>query len=138
MSGFALHPRLAADTLVVGELALSRVLLMNDPRFPWLLLVPRRPGLVDFLQLDGEDCSALLAEARRCGQALTELFRPTRLNIGALGNVVPQFHLHVVARFEGDARWPQPVWGAPPAAPYEEAAAAARIKTLRGALQLPE
>jgi diadenosine tetraphosphate (Ap4A) HIT family hydrolase len=138
MSGFALHPRLAADTLVVGELALSRVLLMNDPRFPWLVLVPRRAGLVEFLQLDAAACSALLAEARRCGMALKELFRPTRLNIGALGNLVPQFHLHVVARFEDDARWPQPVWGAPPSAPYEEAAAAARIKALRGALGLAD
>lgn len=138
MSGFELHPRLAADTLVVGDLALSRVLLMNDPRFPWLVLVPRRPGLVEFLQLDPADCGALTAEARRCGLALRELVKPHKLNIAALGNLVPQFHLHVVARFEDDARWPQPVWGAPPTAPYEPAAAAARVTALRGALGLPD
>lgn len=138
MSDFELHPRLAADTLVVGELALSRVLLMNDPRFPWLVLVPRRPGLVEFLQLDAADCAVLTAEARRCGLALMELFKPNKLNIAALGNLVPQFHLHVVARFEDDARWPQPVWGAPPTAPYEPSAAVARLKGLRGALRLPD
>jgi diadenosine tetraphosphate (Ap4A) HIT family hydrolase len=138
MSGFELHPRLAADTLAVGDLALSRVLLMNDPRFPWLVLVPRRPGLVEFLQLDAADCGELTAEARRCGLALQDLFKPHKLNIAALGNLVPQFHLHVVARFEDDARWPQPVWGAPPTAPYAPAVAMARVRALRCALGLPD
>ena len=133
---FQLDSRLAADTLPVGDLALSRVLLMNDARFPWLILVPRRAGLVEFLQLDREDCACLDAELRLCALALMELHRPHKLNVAALGNVVRQFHVHVVARFEGDAAWPRPVWGGPPAPPYAAADAVARVKDLRAALRL--
>lgn len=133
---FQLDSRLAADTLPVGDLALSRVLLMNDARFPWLILVPRRAGLVEFLQLDREDCASLDAELRLCALALMELHRPHKLNVAALGNVVRQFHVHVVARFEGDAAWPRPVWGGPPAPAYAAADAVARVKDLRAALRL--
>lgn len=133
---FQLDSRLSADTLPVGDLELSRVLLMNDARYPWLILVPRRAGLVEFLQLDREDCAALDAELRLCALALMELHRPHKLNVAALGNVVRQFHVHVVARFEGDAAWPRPVWGGPPAPPYAAAEAVARVKDLRAALRL--
>jgi diadenosine tetraphosphate (Ap4A) HIT family hydrolase len=133
---FRLDARLSADTLVVGDLALSRVLLMNDARYPWLILVPRRAGLVEFLQLDREDCAALDAELRLCALALMELHRPHKLNVAALGNVVRQFHVHVVARFEGDAAWPRPVWGGPPAPPYAASDAVARVQDLRAALRL--
>ena len=133
---FQLDSRLSADTLPVGDLGLSRVLLMNDARYPWLILVPRRAGLVEFLQLDREDCAALDAELRLCALALMELHRPHKLNVAALGNVVRQFHVHVVARFEGDAAWPRPVWGGPPAPPYAAAEAVARVKDLRAALRL--
>lgn len=133
---FQLDARLSADTLVIGDLGLSRVLLMNDARYPWLILVPRRAGLVEFLQLDREDCAALDAELRLCALALMELHRPHKLNVAALGNVVRQFHVHVVARFEGDAAWPRPVWGGPPAPPYAAADAVARVKDLRAALRL--
>lgn len=133
---FELHSRLAADTGEVARLPLCRVLLMNDARYPWLILVPRRAGLVEFLQLDREDCAALDAELRLCALALMELHRPHKLNVAALGNVVRQFHVHVVARFEGDAAWPRPVWGGPPAPPYAAAEAVARVKDLRAALRL--
>lgn len=133
---FQLDPRLAADTLEIGDLQLSRVVLMNDARFPWLILVPRRAGLVEFLQLDREDCVALDAELRLCSLALMELHRPDKLNVAALGNVVRQFHVHVIARFTTDAAWPRPVWGGPPAPSYAAAEAVARVKDLRAALRL--
>lgn len=136
MSTFSLHAQLAADTRVVGDLPLSRVLLMDDARFPWLVLVPRRAALVEFLDLDPDDALALAAEARSCALALRRLYRPDKLNVAALGNVVAQFHLHVVARFRSDARWPQTVWGAPPSVPYTEAQATARLAELRGELQV--
>ena len=136
MSAFSLHPQLAADTHVVGELALARVLLMDDARFPWLVLVPRRAGLVEFLDLDADDAVALAAEARACALALRRLYQPDKFNVAALGNVVAQFHLHVVARFRSDARWPQPVWGAPPALPYTQTQAATRLAELRAELRI--
>jgi diadenosine tetraphosphate (Ap4A) HIT family hydrolase len=133
---FQVDPRLAADTLEIGDLQLSRVLLMNDARFPWLILVPRRAGLVEYLQLDREDCIALDAELRRCSLALMELHRPDKLNVAALGNMVRQFHVHVIARFTTDAAWPRPVWGGLPAPSYAAAEAVARVKDLRAALRL--
>jgi len=135
MNAFVLHPQLTADTAMVCELPLCRVLLMNDARYPWLVLVPRRVDLVEFTQLDDHHCRELTAEARQCALALRDLYRPDKLNLGALGNVVPQFHLHVIARYRNDARWPQPVWGFPPAEPYAAAHLQARIDELQRALR---
>jgi diadenosine tetraphosphate (Ap4A) HIT family hydrolase len=134
--GFALHPQLAADTFEIGKLALSRVLLMNDARFPWLILVPERPDLVDLIDLRATDHARLTDEIRLASTALRTVFRPDKLNVAALGNMVPQLHVHVIARFRTDAAWPRPVWGGPPAPPYEAAAAVKRINDLRGALRL--
>jgi diadenosine tetraphosphate (Ap4A) HIT family hydrolase len=131
MAPFELHPRLAADTRPVGDLPLCRVLLMDDARFPWLVLVPRVPGLVELTALADSDAVRLMEEARRAARALQAHCAPHKLNLGALGNLVPQFHLHVVARFREDPCWPQPVWGAAPAEPYGDAAAAERIGALR-------
>ena len=131
MADFELHPRLAADTRPVGDLPLCRVLMMDDARFPWLVLVPRVPGLVELTELPDADATRLMDEARRAARALAAHCAPHKLNFGALGNLVPQFHLHVVARFREDARWPQPVWGAGPAEPYAEADVRARIGALR-------
>jgi diadenosine tetraphosphate (Ap4A) HIT family hydrolase len=131
MAPFELHPRLAADTRPVGDLPLCRVLLMDDARFPWLVLVPRVPGLVELTALADSDAVRLMEEARRAARALQAHCAPHKLNLGALGNLVPQFHLHVVARFREDPCWPQPVWGAGPAEPYGDAAAAERIGALR-------
>lgn len=118
MSGFTLDPQLAADSVHIGDLPLCRVLLMNDARFPWLVLVPRRPGLIEFLDLDQADCAQLNHELRLAAMALRAQFSPDKLNVAALGNVVAQFHLHVIARFHRDTRWPQPVFGAGPATVY--------------------
>lgn len=119
-SAFALNPRLEADGLPVGELALCRVLLMNDARFPWLILVPRRPDLREICDLAAEDQATLWTEIDAASRALKRLIDPHKLNVAAIGNMVPQLHIHVVARFEDDAAWPAPVWGFGAREPYDE------------------
>lgn len=115
---FELHPRLAADTVEVCRLPLSRVLLMDDARFPWLILVPERTGARELHRLDPADRARLMDEIVRASTALEALFSPDKLNVGALGNLVPQLHVHVVARRVGDAAWPGPVWGSGSREPY--------------------
>lgn len=117
---FALHPTLARDTVEVTRLPLCRVLLMNDRRFPWLILVPEREGLREIHDLPLADRSTLIEEIAHAGQVLVRLFQPDKLNTGALGNLVPQLHVHVVARFATDAAWPGPVWGSGAAVTYSE------------------
>lgn len=133
---FALDPRLAADTLPVGDLPLSRVLLMDDARFPWLVLVPRRAGLVELGDLPREERIVLLDEIDLVAAALRALVAPDKLNVAALGNVVAQLHVHVVARFRCDAAWPRPVWGVGQPQRHAPDAAAARITPLRERLGL--
>lgn len=108
---FALDPRLLEDTHAVGELPLSQVLLKDDARFPWLILVPRIAGARELIDLDETDRRTLLTEVCEVGRALEALQHPDKLNIGALGNIVPQLHVHIVARHASDAAWPGPVWG---------------------------
>ncbi|EME69620.1 diadenosine tetraphosphate (Ap4A) hydrolase [Paramagnetospirillum caucaseum] len=134
---FELNPRIAADTIPVTEWPLCRVLLMNDSAYPWLLLVPRRPGVVEITDLAPEDQHALLDEIGRASTALRRAVAPHRINVAALGNVVAQLHVHVIARNIGDAAWPKPVWGAVPASPYTPEALEARLAALRAALQTP-
>ncbi len=110
-TGFALDPRLAADTCPVASLALCDVLLMNDARYPWLILVPRRAGLVEIADLRDDEQAMLWQEVNRAAAALRAAAPCDKLNLGALGNIVRQLHVHVVARVEGDAAWPGPVWG---------------------------
>jgi diadenosine tetraphosphate (Ap4A) HIT family hydrolase len=117
---FALDPRLAADTLPLGDLALCRVLLMNDSRFPWLILAPRREGLSEITDLSPAERHALFEEAAVSADRLKLLTGAKKINLGALGNIVEQLHFHVVARFEGDAAWPGPVWGSGVAQPYSD------------------
>ena len=117
---FVLHERLAADTLPVADLGLCRVRLMREARFPWAVLVPMRAGLREFHEVAAADKAALLDDIDRVSLALKEETGAFKLNVGALGNLVPQLHVHVVARFEGDAAWPGPVWGAGAAMPYAQ------------------
>lgn len=133
---FALDPRLAADTLEVGELTLCRVLLMNDSRFPWLILVPRRDALFEIHELSADERARLIEEAAFAGERLTALTGAKKINTAALGNMVSQLHVHVIARFEDDSAWPGSVWGVGKASPYTTEAAAARLAALRGALGL--
>lgn len=125
---FTLHPTLARDTAEVTRLALCRVLLMNDARFPWLILVPERDGAREIHDLPSVDRATLIEEIAQASQILQRLFHPDKLNVGALGNVVPQLHAHVVARTTGDAAWPGPVWGSGVAVQY----GAAELEELRG------
>lgn len=125
MDHFELHPRLAADTMLVADWALSRVLLMNDAHFPWLILVPRRAGLTELHDLSHAEGLVLMEELKRASAELKAATGAAKINIGALGNLVPQLHWHVVARNPGDAAWPGPVWSAGTAEPYAPGAAEA-------------
>ena len=133
---FQLDERLRADTVEVDRWDLSLVLLMKDANYPWLILVPQRPSLRDFHDLVGPDLLRLTAEIVRASNKLMALFpddhKPDKMNVAALGNQVPQLHVHVIARFVDDPAWPKPVWGAVPPQPYSEAALKQRLKRLRG------
>ena len=117
---FTLHPTLARDTVEVARLPLCRVLLMKDRRFPWLILVPERETVREIYELAPEDRRQLIEEIAVVSETLERIFRPAKLNVGALGNIVPQLHIHVVARFETDPAWPGPVWGSGPAVSYTD------------------
>jgi diadenosine tetraphosphate (Ap4A) HIT family hydrolase len=132
-AGFVLDPRLAADTVSVDDWRLSRVLLMDDARFPWLVLVPRRAGLVELDDLASDEQPELWREVARAMALLRALGPCDKINLGALGNIVRQLHLHVVARRAGDAAWPWPVWGSGAAAGYGSAARHALVERLRAA-----
>lgn len=131
---FSLDERLAADTRGVADLALCRVLLMRDARFPWLVLVPRRAGLREITDLDEAGAMLLMGEIRAASRALSGAVSPHKLNVAALGNQVPQLHVHVIARFTVDAAWPRPVWGVGEPEPYAPGAAEALTSRLRDAL----
>lgn len=120
MNPFILHPRLAADTIALGRLQLSRLLLMNDATYPWFILVPARAGASEIHHLAQNDRLVLIEEVALLSRAVTDEWRPDKLNIAALGNVVPQLHVHVIARFRSDPAWPAPVWGKTEARPYSE------------------
>ena len=116
---WTLHPQLERDTASIGDLPLSRVLIINDANYHWLLLVPRRAIIVELPDLDDVEQAQLMTEVARVARALRAVTSCDKLNIAALGNVVPQLHVHVIARFRSDAAWPKPVWGAAPPRPYD-------------------
>ena len=122
MTGFELSARLAADSIFLTDWPLCQLRLMDDARFPWLILVPRRPGLEEWTELSRDDQAALSVEIAQAGSGLARMFAPKKLNVGALGNIVRQMHVHVIARFETDAAWPGPVWGQGTRLPYERKA----------------
>jgi diadenosine tetraphosphate (Ap4A) HIT family hydrolase len=129
---FVLDPRLAAESIVIGDLALCNVRIFNDAQFPWLVLVPRRAGAVEIIDLKRADRVLLMEEIARASEVLKGLTRCHKLNVGALGNVVRQLHIHIIARFERDAAGTNPVWGRVHA-PYEPGAREAFAKKLRSA-----
>ena len=134
---FELDPRLAADTFLVGETPLSQVLLMNDARYPWLILVPRRADITEPFELSEADQAQLWQESMQLGEAMKAHFAADKLNIAALGNQVAQLHVHHIARFHFDAAWPGPVWGVGSAVPYSDAARDALMGELRSLLREP-
>jgi diadenosine tetraphosphate (Ap4A) HIT family hydrolase len=131
---FELHSQLAADTRHVTSLALCEVLLMNDARFPWCILVPRLPALRDFDEVPAPRKSEFVSEVDRVSAALRTLTGAYKMNVAALGNMVEQLHVHVIARQRDDDAWPGPVWGVGKALPYDDAAADALIDGLRQTL----
>ena len=127
---------MAQDTVPVGDLPLTRVLLANDANYPWLILVPRLPALVELIDLEENAQVQLLGEVASTARTLKSATECDKLNIAMLGNQVPQLHVHVIARFASDAAWPKPVWGAAPTAAYDPAARKALIVALRRGLQI--
>src|SRR5262245_47313351 len=133
MAALILHDRLRADTVEVAHLDLSLLLMMNARQWPWLILVPQRPDLREIHDRTAADRAALMEEIARCSRLLADLFKPEKINIGALGNIVPQLHVHVIARRQDDPAWPKPVWGAVAPEPYAADELAARLADIRRA-----
>lgn len=135
-AGWSLDPQLQRDTVAVGDLALSRVLAMNDAEYPWLVLVPRRAGVSEIIDLGAEEAQ-LMIEIARASRALKDTTGCDKLNVAAIGNVVPQLHVHIVARRKDDPLWPKPVWGASPGRPCDKAAMERFISTIQAKLLPP-
>ncbi len=136
VNSFRLHPQLAADTVALGQLQLCRVLLMNDARYPWLILVPQRPDLRELTDLDPSAQGELIREIDSAARALSSVCQPDKLNIAMLGNIVPQLHVHIVARSRLDAAWPAPVFGIGNTVAYGDDALMLRLHDLKAALDL--
>ncbi len=134
-AAFALHPQLAADGIELARWPLSLVLLMDDGRFPWLVLVPQRAGLREIHDLPAAERGVLVEEIARAGRLMQSAFRADKINTAALGNQVPQLHVHVIARFAGDAAWPNPIWSQGSRRPMTVAERTERIAALRPGLE---
>ena len=132
---FVLDSRLAADSIFVTDLGLCTVRLMNDANFPWLLMIPQRPGLTEIIDLGATDRHLLMDEIAAVSTALRTVTHCLKLNVAALGNQVQQLHVHVIARFAEDAAWPGPVWGAAAPGTYEDEEKQRLIGDLRAALE---
>ncbi len=121
MKAFALHPQLEADSLLLGHFPLCQLRLINDANFPWFLLVPQRADITEIYQLDKSEQQQLMRESVFLSEHLAEEFKPDKLNVAALGNQVPQLHVHHVVRYRNDPAWPAPIWGKITATPYQDA-----------------
>jgi diadenosine tetraphosphate (Ap4A) HIT family hydrolase len=119
---FELHPQLIQDSFTIGDFPLCRLLLINDKSYPWFILVPRRPQIREIFELEDGDQRQLLKESSHLSQVLVKIFQADKLNVAALGNMVPQLHIHHIVRYRDDQAWPQPVWGLFPAQVYTERA----------------
>ena len=131
---FELHPRLAQDSIIIGEFDLSLLLLSRDANYPWCILVPKREDVFEIHHLDEQEQLQLIRESCRLSEVMTSLFDADKMNVAALGNVVRQLHIHHIARFTDDAAWPQPIWGKIQAKEYSEEELTERIKRLQNAL----
>lgn len=134
MSEFIVHQQLEDDCFIIGDWSLCRLLLMNDARFPWCILVPRRAGIREIYELTQADQCVLIQESSRLAHALMATFHGEKLNVAALGNKVPQLHLHHIVRFRQDSAWPNPVWGQGQPESYTESKRISMIMRLRGVL----
>lgn len=131
---FQLHPQLATDSIVIGRFNLSLLLLSKDANYPWCILVPQVDDVFEIHHLAEEEQVQLIRESCRLAEVMTSLFDAHKMNVAALGNVVRQLHVHHIARFKGDAAWPQPIWGKLPAKPYGAGELEERAKRLQNAL----
>ncbi|MGY6276402.1 HIT domain-containing protein [Methylomonas sp. MgM2] len=135
MNTFELHPRLQQDCFNVGRFPLSQLLMMNDSQYPWFILVPQRTDLSEIYQLDRNDRQQLMNESCLLSESLADIYRPDKLNIAAIGNLVPQLHVHHVARYQHDKAWPGPIWGKFEPVPYHEQEAYVQIQRLQEGLR---
>jgi diadenosine tetraphosphate (Ap4A) HIT family hydrolase len=135
---FVLHPQLAQDTLFLGDWPLCRMLRMNDRSYPWLILVPRVPDIREIIDLVEDDQQRLVSEIAQASRIFRKHLAPDKLNVAALGNVVPQLHVHIVARFVTDPAWPRPIWGVKPVEPFPGDEAMTAVAELRAQLGLPQ
>jgi len=135
-SPFTLNPILDKDTVEVARLDICRVLLMRDKTYPWLILVPAIDGLRDLDDLSAPERSQVMSEIDLVSKAMKAVFQPYKMNVAALGNVVEQLHIHVIARFQSDPAWPAPVWGAHPAEDYDDAQRQDVLTRIRDALDV--
>ncbi|HCA23691.1 MAG TPA: HIT family protein [Pseudomonas sp.] len=131
---FELHSQLQADCIPVGDFPLCRLLLLNDRQYPWLVLVPRRAELREVFELAEADRAQFHVESDLLAQVLSETFKADKMNVAALGNMVPQLHVHHIVRYRQDPAWPAPVWGKLPAVPYAENELADMLQRVRVAL----
>lgn len=130
---FTLHERLAADTVEITDWPLCRVLLMNDCTYPWMVLVPRRRTISEIHELDRDDRTILMDEIADASKRLHNLTKADKINVAALGNVVPQLHVHIIARFTTDPAWARPIWGVQPPKPYDTSALRAAVQRMKEA-----
>jgi len=129
-----IHPQLLSDCLVIGKFTLNHLLLMNDANYPWFILVPDRENITEMFQLEQADQRQLIKESSLLSKAISEQFNADKINIAALGNMVPQLHIHHIVRYRTDVAWPAPVWGRHPARPYTDAAVENVVSKLRQGL----
>lgn len=132
---FILDPRIESDSHFVCDLELSHVRLHRNAAFPWLMLIPRRANMVEIIDLEVPDQEQLLREIRLASHVVRDLFKPTKVNVANLGNVTPQLHVHVVARFDTDKAWPGPIWNSGVNEAYDSAALQERIELLQAAFK---
>lgn len=135
---FILHPQLTKDTMVIGDLSLCRLLRMNERTYPWLILVPKRADIREIIDLAEDDQLQLMREIAQVSHALRQVHTPDKINVAALGNVVPQLHVHIIARFTGDPAWPRPIWGVHPVEPFAASDAKAEVALWHGTLRLAQ
>lgn len=132
---FQLHPRLEQDCKEIGRFKLSRLLLMNDSQYPWCILVPEREDISEIYQLTTSDQQQLQQESCLLSEKMAELYDADKMNVAAIGNMVPQLHLHHIARYRTDPAWPAPVWGISDPIPYDKKQLKAQIALLREAVE---
>ncbi len=126
-----IHPQLLQDCVVIGRFPLCHLLLMKDANYPWLILVPDRDDISEIFQLSPQDQQQLIRESSQLAEILAAKFQADKINIAALGNMVPQLHIHHVVRYRDDLAWPAPIWGAVPAKPYAESELSEQIRKVK-------